>query len=187
MPETPRALLMQSLLGRYDELRDRLTRRLGSADLASDALHETWLRLQSRPDLAPVKNPAAYVYRAALNTAANLRKTENRRLTRMDIDALLAIADPAPGPAIIAEDRAEVAAMAAALTELTERQQVIFHESFLGDASHRELAARFGVTVRTVQIDLQKAVEHCARHLGKRNAFVSGRGRLSGKREGPST
>jgi RNA polymerase sigma-70 factor (ECF subfamily) len=178
---------MRSLLARYDELRDRLARRLGSVDLASDALHETWLRLESRTDLPQVKNPNAYVYRAALNTAVNLRKADNRRLTRLDVDALLSVADAAPGPVIIAQDRAEIAVVAAALSELTERQQIIFHESFLGEATHRELAVRFGVTVRTVQTDLQKAVEHCARRLGKRNHFVSGRSRLSGKRGGPST
>lgn len=187
MSESTRSLLIRSLLSRYEELKDRLARRLGSPELASDALHETWLRLQARPDLAPVENPNAYVYRAALNTAANLRKSDNRRLTPMDVEALLAVADDAPGPAVIAENRAEMAVVLAALEELTPRQRIIFHESFLGDASHHDLAARFGVTVRTIQVDLRRAVEHCARTLAKRNRFVSGRSRLSKTGTGSST
>jgi RNA polymerase sigma factor (sigma-70 family) len=183
MTETTRALLLRSLRDRYDELKARLTRRLGSADLASDALHETWLRLERRDDLAAVKNPNAYIYRAALNTASNLRKADTRRLTQLDTDGIMAIVDDAPGPAMIAEDREEVAAFLAALAELTERQHIDFRESFLGDTSRHQLAQRFGVTIRTIQIDLQRAVEHCARRLGKKYSFVSGRGRLSGKGE----
>ena len=183
MSETTRTQLMQSLLGRYDQLRDRLTQRLGSADLASDALQETWIKLERRDDLEGIKNPAAYVYRAALNTAANLRKAESRRLTSVDVETILAVADEAPGPATIAEDRADIAAIVRALSDLPDRQRVIFYESFLGDATHHDLARRFGVTVRTIQSDLQRAVEHCARRLGRRKIFATGVRRLSKDRE----
>lgn len=179
MSESTRAELMQSLLARYDELKDRLAQRLGSADLAADALHETWLKLERRTDLEGIKNPNAYVYRAALNTAVNLRRANSRRLTPLDVEFIMGIADDAPGPATIAEDREDIAAMVRALTELPERQRVVFYENFLGGATPSDLAKRFGVTVRTIQSDLQRAVEHCARRLGKRKLFASGVRRLS--------
>lgn len=180
MPETTRALLMRSLLARYSDLKARLSRTLGP-DLASDALAETWLKLESRTDIAPVGNPDAYLYRAALNTAHNLRTANNRLLTFMDVEILMSVADDAPGPAIIAQDRADIALMETALAELTDRQRVIFHETFLGDASHHVLAERYGVTVRTIQKELMRAVEHCARRLGKKKSFASGQSRLSAK------
>lgn len=180
MPETTRALLMRSLLARYSDLKARLSRTLGP-DVASDALAETWLKLESRSEIGPVGNPDAYLYRAALNTGRNLRTANSRLLTFMDVEVLLAVADDAPGPAIIAKDRADIALVEKALAELSDRQRVIFHETFLGDASHHVLAERYGVTVRTIQKELLRAVEHCARRLGKKRSFASGQFRLSAK------
>src|SRR3546814_19381534 len=80
-PETTRALLMRSLPTRYADLKARLSRTLG-ADLASDALPETWLRLENRKEIAPVSNPDAYLYRAALNTANNRPASSNTLLNR---------------------------------------------------------------------------------------------------------
>src|SRR3546814_17675816 len=96
-PETTRALLMRSLLTRYADLKARLSRTLG-ADLASDALHETWLRLESRKEMAPVGNPDAYLYRAAPNTANTLTTTSNRPMTFMDVKLLMDDSATPPGP-----------------------------------------------------------------------------------------
>jgi len=183
MVDTSRSLLLRSLLARYSAMRGRLTRRFGP-QIAEDALQETWIRLESRTDeLDPVKDPEAYVYRTALNTAHNLVKSDNRRLTFVDIEELLGVADDAPGPATIAADRADVAVVAQALSDLTERQRIIFHEAFLGDVGHHELAERFGVGIRTIQKDLKRGVDLCARRLGKRKSFVTGTARMSDREE----
>ena len=176
--ETTRALLMRSLLGGYTSLRNRLARKVGF-ELAEDALQETWIRLETRGELAPVNNHDSYLYRAALNTAHNLRKSENRRLSFVDVEELLDVADDRPGPAIIANDRACIATIERALLELTERQRIIFKEAFLGDSTHHELAKRFGVTVRTVQKELRHGVDLCARRLGRKKTFATGASRLS--------
>lgn len=182
MADAPRSLLLRSLLARYSSLRGRLARRFGP-QIAEDALQETWIRIETRADLAPVRDPEAYVYRAALNTAHNLIKSENRRLSFVDIEELLGVADDAPGPAAIAADRADVAVVARALSELTERQRIIFQEAFLGDVSHHVLAERFDVSIRTVQKDLRRGIDLCARRLGKRKSFVTGMARLSDREE----
>jgi len=182
MADAPRSLLLRSLLARYAAMRGRLARRFGP-QIAEDALQETWIRIETRTELAPVKDPDAYVYRAALNTAHNLVKSENRRLTFVDIEELLGIADEAPGPATIAADRADIAIVARTLSELTERQRIIFQEAFLGDVSHHVLAERFNVSIRTVQKDLRRGIDLCARRLGKRKSFVTGAARLSDKEE----
>ena len=189
MVETPRALLMRTLLARYHELRTRLVRRLGSTDLAADALHEVWLRLQTREEQQAVNNPEAYLFQAAVNTAKNLRRSASARgrLEPTDIAALAGIADEAPDASRIAEGRAALADLQAALAELPPREQAVFHETFLGDATQQDLARRFNVTVRTIQTDLRHAVDHCTRRLRKRFHFVPEPRRLSGNREGPSS
>ena len=45
----------------------RLTRRLGSADLAGEAIHEVFLRIERGGELGEVRNPQAYLYRMAAN------------------------------------------------------------------------------------------------------------------------
>ena len=179
---TSRSLLMRSLLARYAAMRSRLARRFGP-QIAEDALQETWLRLKTREEIGSVKDPDAYVYRTAINTAHNLVKSESRRLTFVDIEALLDVVDEAPGPAAIAADRADIEVVAKALADLTERQRIIFHEAFLGDASHHELAQRFGVSVRTIQKELRRGVDLCAHRLGKRKSFVTGAPKASDRRE----
>lgn len=180
MSETTRSMLMRSMLARYTTLRSRLARRLGP-ELADDALQETWLRLETRGDLAPVQNPDAYLFRAALNAAGNLRKSEQRLLSFVEIEELLNVADDMPSPATIAEDRASIGIVEQALCELSDRQRAIFEEAFLGDASHHDLARRFGVTVRTIQKELKHGVDLCARRLKGGKSFASGARGLSDK------
>src|SRR3546814_8850809 len=88
---------------RYDDFARLLSRRLGSQDLAEDALQDTFLRLAREGELAPVRDPRGYLYRMAYNIAANRSRTERRRLTVAEADTLLDLIDEAPGPEHIAE------------------------------------------------------------------------------------
>src|ERR1700743_318411 len=89
MTGSSQTVLQRLFLAAYDDLKHRLTRRLGSADQASDALHETFPRLENEGVAGPVLNPNAYFFRAALNVATNQRIAETRRLDFMDIEELL--------------------------------------------------------------------------------------------------
>ncbi|HEX7853769.1 MAG TPA: sigma-70 family RNA polymerase sigma factor [Sphingobium sp.] len=178
MGETTRSLLMRLLLSRYASLRSRLASRLGP-ELADDALQETWIRLETRDTLAPVRNPDAYLFRAALNAASNLRKGEQRRLSHLEIETLLNVADDTPGPSTIAEDRASITVVQQVLSELSDRQRIIFEEAFLGDASHQMLAERFGISLRMIQKELKYGVDLCARRLKRGKSFASDRVQLS--------
>jgi len=181
MSDQTRAQLRASLTSRYIQLRDRLTSRLGSRDLAGEALHEMWLRLQDGPELAPVEDPDAYLYRAALNTASNLDAARRRVLGAVDIDDLLNIPDDAPDPERIVIARNELAVLRRLLGKLTRRQRDIFIESFGAGATHAELAARYGVTLRLIQMELRHAILHCASGVERNNLFARGALRVSRK------
>ena len=179
MVKSTRALLQKSLVERYGQLRDRLAARLGSKDLAGEALHETWLKLNDGAELAPVADPVAYLYRAAMNTASTLAATNKRVLGTGEIDDLMRIADDAPDPERIAISRSELAHVWKILRELTPRQRHVFVESFTGSATHAELAERYGVSVRMIQMDLRDAILHCARRTRRKNPFAHGASRVS--------
>jgi RNA polymerase sigma factor (sigma-70 family) len=161
-----RASLRQMLVASYDDLVAKLTRRVGSADLARDALQDTWLRLeQGRGVIGEVRNPASYLFQIALNVARDRRRADSRPASAEAIEAIMDIPDEAPGPAEIAEARSELAALDRALAELPERRRAIFLAAWGDGLSHREIAERHGLTVRMIDIELAQAREHCARRL----------------------
>lgn len=179
MVKSTRATLRDALVEHYVHLRERLAARLGSPDLAGEALHETWLKLQDGAELAPVSDPDAYLYRAAINTASNLASTQRRVLGSAEIEELMNVADDAPGPERIAMGRSELAHVWKVIADLTPRQRHIFTESFTGAVTHEELAEQYGVSVRMIQMDLREAILHCARKSRRKNPFVRGASRVS--------
>ncbi|MFC4253981.1 sigma-70 family RNA polymerase sigma factor [Altererythrobacter xixiisoli] len=160
-----RVALTERLVAHYADLRRRLARALGSRDRASEALHDTWLRLQSGGDLAPVADPDAYLFRSALNHANRAAVAERRLLNSIEISSAINLADESPDPERVAIARSEVAALKRALSSLTARQREIFMESYVGEATHAELAERYNVSVRTIQADLRTGLLHVASRL----------------------
>lgn len=165
MSEADRAALRDLLVTNYTSLSQRLARRLGSADSASEALQDTYLRLQKGPELGEIRSPTEYLFRIALNIAADRRRAEARKLTVGEVDAILNVADEAPDPARVAEARSELRALEQALAELPERRRTIFIAVLVEDVPRRELARRYGISVRTVDFEVQRALEHSMRRL----------------------
>jgi RNA polymerase sigma-70 factor (ECF subfamily) len=168
MSDSNLAALRDLLLADYGGLDRQLTRRLGSADLASDVLQETYLRLEGMNEIGPVRSPKAYLFRIAVNIANDRRRAENRRLTVDEVDCLLDIADDSPDAARVMEDRSEVTLLRRAIAELPERRRRVLVLSRIEGIPNREIARQLGVTVRTVETDLKQAVEHCAERLQRR-------------------
>lgn len=166
MEQSAQMVLRNLLTRSYDDLVRRLSVRLGSSELAREALQDTYVRLD-RPLPGPLRNPAAYLYRMALNAGRNRRVAEARYLTAGEIDAILYIPDEAPSPSAIVESRQELALLAAALDELPPRRRGIALAAWERSLSHKDIAAEFGISVRTVQTEIKSAMEHCARRLGR--------------------
>ncbi len=166
--EASRITLQKLLVSCYASFAQRLTRMLGSSELAQDALHETYVRLQRDIEIGPVQNPQAYLLRMAVNIASNRRKSDRRLLGTDETDTILTFADDAPDPARTTEARSEMQALLRVVEELPKRRRDIFLASWVDEISHPEIAKRFGITIRTVQIELRDALEHCAQRLNKR-------------------
>src|SRR5262245_57294708 len=112
------ASLRELLIVRYDDFRRRLAKRLGSDDLALEALQETYLQLNRDVEYRLVRNPESYLYAIALNMAATLGRTERRLASGADIEAAIELADRAADPAQTVEAIFELEALERALGEL---------------------------------------------------------------------
>jgi RNA polymerase sigma factor (sigma-70 family) len=165
--ETSWAALRQLLVARYDEFQRRLTRRLGSADVAQETLHELYLRLDRPESAGTLQNPASYLLTSALNLARDQWRAEQRRGERIDMDTLYAIVDENPGPERIVDSRRAVELLSHALLTLTPRQRQILLAARVERLSQPEIAKRFNISPRYVRTELQRALEHCHRYLAK--------------------
>jgi RNA polymerase sigma factor (sigma-70 family) len=165
--EQSREALRRFLVLGYEDLRARLTSRLGSAELAGDALHETYLRLARPAAIGPVRSPKLYLLRIAMNIAAKRLRRERRFFSLSDAKSALGIRDDAPDPAQSAEARRELEALQQALEELTPRQRAILLASRLDGVPLREIAERHRLSQRMVEIELRRALAYCALRLDR--------------------
>ena len=153
------AVLRDFMLQRYDDLKARLTRRLGCADMASDALQDTWLRLEGQDELGPVDSPGAYLLRMAVNVAVDQQRAENRRLTSSEAEAC----SPCPTRARSGADGKAARNWTRWCGSWASCPSV--SAGAVGRAEglpQAEVATRM-VSLRTVERELRSAHEHCAR------------------------
>jgi RNA polymerase sigma-70 factor, ECF subfamily len=162
------AVLRELLCSEYDNFSRRLGRRLGSIDLAKEALHETFLRMDRVSETVTVRNAVSYIFRMALNVAEDRRRSDSKLLNASEIALILDVPDEAPDAYSIVAGRAEFDEFGKALSELSERRQAVFKAVHVEHLSHQEIATRFGINVRTVAFDLQHTMEHLSRRLGRK-------------------
>jgi RNA polymerase sigma factor (sigma-70 family) len=167
MPSAPIMTLRELLTRDYVKWRNRLMRRFGSADVAAEILHETYLRLGAVDAAGVVRNPDAYLYRTALNVAADAWEQDRRWLDKATIEAARRRDDDALDPEEILRAQQEWRALLAALDELPPRRRAVFLAARLEELPHRAIAERLGVSTDTVDRELQQAFEFFAKRLGK--------------------
>lgn len=168
MTESPSIRLRAILESGYRRFQERLRRRLGSDTLAMEVLHETWLRIGRMGDVGLVQRPESYLFRMALNVAADRREADSRKLGAAEIETLRHMTDNVLDPERIAEARAEMAALEAALNELTPRRKAIFLLARVNEMKHEDIASRFGISARMVEKELVHALSHCSQRLGRK-------------------
>ena len=166
--------LQAVLEGNYVGLHRRLTRHLGCAELASDSLHDAWLRLGSPAGGgAPLAHsPVAYVFRVACNAATDSLRRNRAWLYADDGDGDGAaglvefLADTAAGPERLAELQADVRRRAQAVEQLPRRHRQVLEALRVDELTRQEVAQRHGMSLRNVDTALRQALDHCARHTG---------------------
>ena len=168
MTETSLAGLRRFLIDRYDEIKGRLTQRLGSPELAGDALQDAWVKIARVDTLGDIRNPRSYILSVAMNAARDrMHDDDHRYLTGTEIDSLLDVPDEAPDPARVAEGRSELRQLEGVLQELPQRLREILLAARIDKLPRQEIARRFGISQRLVEKELQRAAEYCLARRGK--------------------
>ena len=170
MSESGWARLRRSFIEDYERLRRQLAGQLGSADAARDVLQDTFLQLSGEDrDGEEIRDPRQYLNRIVFNLASSRRRTERRRASiaeMVDLANGLEIADPTPGPVEIAEQRSDIERLREALEEMPARQKEMVLAVLLEGATTRDLAERYGLSMRMIQIEMRKITDQLSERFG---------------------
>jgi RNA polymerase sigma factor (sigma-70 family) len=138
----------------------------GEPDVA-DIVQESFLRLTRYPDPGAIRNPRAFLFQTAANLVVDLhrRRTLRDRHTEPDAEPDM-VADSAPCPARHWENHGMLERFSELLEQLPELRRHAFVLFRIEGMSHSEIAGRLGISVRSSERHVMKAMEHLARHLG---------------------
>jgi RNA polymerase sigma-70 factor (ECF subfamily) len=162
------ASLLTCFLAERKSLAKYLTNRTGCAATADDLLQDAWLKLHRIPEAEPVANPLAYLHRMATNLAIdNARAHARRLLDPVEIELLLDVPDQAPPLDQQIEDAQILKQLQRVLEEMPKRRRDIFLAARIEGLPHRHLAERFGVSLRTVELEVHRALDQCTERLRK--------------------
>ncbi|MEJ7935618.1 RNA polymerase sigma factor [Sphingobium sp. AN558] len=139
----------------------RFLRARGAAEDAEDLLQDIWMKLETR-DIGPVLDPLPYLYRMANNLMLDRYRSAIRRDRREQdwADGVGGVmADPSEQVAIdeqmILKQRLDEAR--GVLRALGPRVEIIFRRFRIEGVGQRVIAQDLGVSLTTVEKDLQKA------------------------------
>lgn len=147
------------------EERPRLLRFLaarGAGDEAEDVLQDLWQRLSTAPG-QPIADPLPYLFRAAENMMRDRRRAHLSRDRRQQDWHELAASDAAPQGERVLIARARLAQAEAALAALGPRVDTVFRRYRLEGVGQAEIARSLGVSLSSVEKDLQKAYRALAK------------------------
>lgn len=161
--------LQRVILNERNRLLRFLTAR-GVGDDAEDALHDLWQRVAAAP-AQPIADPLSYLFRAAENLIRDRRRSTVSRDRRQQDwhDASLPSAEEPPGErALIA--REQLRAVQATLAEQGPRVELVFRRCRLDGVGQVAVARELGVSLSSVEKDLQRAYRALAQLRAKFDA-----------------
>jgi RNA polymerase sigma factor (sigma-70 family) len=167
----------------YRELLNFLTRAVRNRDSASDLTQESFARVYAAERAGMViRDPRALLYKTARNLLIDAHRRRDALACPVspggDTDGLAAEPDDQIGPAALEPEAALAArqrfeAIAAIVDALPPRcREVFMHVKFDG-LTHAETAQRMGISVKTVEMQVQIALSACWDRLDALDDHVS--------------
>lgn len=145
-------------------LRRRLRARLRSGEEASDLLHEAFARLLGAQSLGPLRQPEAFLNRIVRNLLIDRARRLATRAPHVPIDGERDLATRAEqSDAIEAEQMRQRYRQAVAALPDRMRQVFLLHR--VDQLSYKEIAARLGISVRTVEWHIAEAIVRIGKGL----------------------
>lgn len=124
---------------------------------AEEAVQDVFVKIwEKRNELVITVSVKAYLYRAVHNNCLN-RMDKKKTEVRMD-DVPLKVVHHAAAPVADVQSRELEKAIADALQQLPEQCRKVFELSRFGDMKYKEIAAALGISIKTVENQMGKAL-----------------------------
>lgn len=142
-----------------------LTRRNGRAS-AEDVVQETWLKLHERGNTDSWHEPRAVLFKTAANLGTDVQRRDahSDRLFARDGE-FTEPASAVASPESQVQTECELNVVAAALEELPAQCREAFLLNRLEGLTHGEIAQRLGISTKTVQRHIERALRRCVQVL----------------------
>jgi transmembrane sensor len=152
----------------YDELTGFIAARVACPNLAADIAQDLWLRAAAATPVEPIRNVRAYLYGVARNLITDrLRQERLREAAPLDEVVTGQVASAAPAADAVLAARQDLRALDAAIRDLPPKCREVFLLHRGEELSMREVALRLGISERTVEKHIAKALDHCRRRLDR--------------------
>jgi RNA polymerase sigma factor (sigma-70 family) len=164
-----RARLDQLARRYYAPLASFFRKRTGNPAQVQDLVQQVFLRLAQHHKLDAIHNPDGYIFQTAANALRDhARRNEVRaRFERQSPGTSGDASDFSPERVLQGQE--SIAQLTAALRELPERTRDIFMLRSLEGLKHAEIARLQGISTRSVEKHLAKALAHVSRALDRDN------------------
>jgi RNA polymerase sigma-70 factor (ECF subfamily) len=150
-----------------NELHGFARRRAGRQE-AEDVVQDAYLHLLQRGNAATLEHPRPYLFRIAANLTVDFARKAKIRLRYAGEGFALACSAEAPASSeAAAGGTMELRRLQASLTELPPLCRDAFLLNRIEELTHAEIAARLGVSVRTIDRYMDKAWEHLHGQFGR--------------------
>jgi len=159
-----RSPFLERLYRAHHEGLVRFLRRRGRGDEAHDLVQRVFCRLAglSAQEQQEIIAPAAYLRRATGNMLRDTARESQRRSAALHIsDGETALR--APDPLALLEARDRLRRLETALERLKPRTREIFLAHRIDGYSYAEIAARTGLSIKTVEMHMTRAIAYLAR------------------------
>jgi len=139
---------------------------VGSQQAAVDLVQEACAQMLARPDRDRIRNPAAYLYRAAVNIAYNASARRRREIAVMETLAVHGHQScEERDPARIHADRLRLRRVAQAIDALPPRCHQVFVLYRFQGLDQGAIAARLGISRNMVEKHVIRAMQACREAL----------------------
>lgn len=140
----------EELYGKHAPELVRFAATLVGPALGEDLTAQAFVRCLQSPGWAQVSNRRAYLYRAVVNEAHSLRRSQRSRVAREELTAHRELVDAG-------EARVDVLD---AIRRLSVRQRAVVFLSYWGDCTTTEISETLGCSSSTVERELRSARRH---------------------------
>lgn len=171
MAPPPFKTLAQAVETYYSELVKHIRLRAGSVDVAEEVVQETWLRATHTQSELP-RNPKAYLYRMASNLLVDqFRQQQATQVWQTHIVSpeqeaqCEQVACPSPEHTDVLIAKQQLVILERAISELPDKCQEVFILYRKQGLTMREISEVLGVSIKTVEKHIAKAMVHCRQRL----------------------